>query len=61
MSSYFSNNLTSAQQTEADNLLALLRSFPPDAQKTVSGIIAGFRAGMDYQTAHMDAQRPAGA
>lgn len=44
--------LTAAQKVEADKLVELVRSFPPDAQKTISGIIAGFRAGMDYQAIH---------
>lgn len=43
--------LTAAQKAEADKLVELVRSFPPDAQRIVSGIIAGFRAGMDYQFA----------
>lgn len=42
-------SLTSTQKAEADKLVELVRSFPPDAQRTISGIIAGFRAGMDYQ------------
>lgn len=43
--------LTAAQKEEADKLVELVRSFPPDARMTVSGIIARFRAGMDYQAA----------
>lgn len=45
--------LTAARKAEADKLVELVRSFPPDAQKTVSGIIVGFRAGMDYQATRL--------
>ena len=48
--------LKAEQIPEADKILDIVRSMPPDARKPACDFMYGFRAGMDFQITRQGAE-----